>query len=133
MRVLLDTNILASAFATRGICEDILREALTFHRWICCEVILVELERVLKNKFTVPEPICREILEFLRSNATMAVAADPIPLPLTNEADIRIVSDALAAGVHILVTGDKEIVALGRVEGMRILSPRRFWELLQGR
>ena len=34
MRVFLDTNVLVSAMATRGLCADVLREILTSHRLV---------------------------------------------------------------------------------------------------
>jgi predicted nucleic acid-binding protein len=31
----------------------------------------------------------------------------------------------------VLVTGDKELLELGDIEGLEILSPRQFWEKLK--
>ena len=131
MRVFLDTNVLASAFATRGICEDILREVITFHQFVSSETVLVELERVLKEKFKVPNVDCKDILDFLHSNVEMAMSPSLLKLSLSDEADIIIVSEAVAANVDVFVTGDKEVIAIRQVEEMRILSPRKFWEFLQ--
>ncbi len=130
MRVFLDTNVLASAFATRGLCEDILREVITFHQFVSSRTVLAELERVLKEKFTVPKVVCKEILDFLGSNLEMARDPSLLKLSLSDEADIIIVSESVVAKVEALVTGDKEVLALRQVEGMRILSPRQFWEFL---
>ena len=38
---------------------------------------------------------------------------------------------AIAAGAEILVTGDKELLDLGDIEDLEILSPRQFWEKLR--
>jgi len=131
VRVFLDTNVLVSAFATRGICEDIFREVLTFHQFVSSETVILELGRVLKGKFSVPKPVRTEIRDFLRSNAEMGGDSRSLQLSLSDESDIIIVSEAVAGNVDILVTGDQEVVALRQVEGMRILSPREFWEFLQ--
>ena len=47
MRVFLDTNVLVSAFATRGLCADVLRLILAEHTLVTGEVVLRELRRAL--------------------------------------------------------------------------------------
>ena len=47
MRILLDTNVLVAAFATRGLCLDILQLVLAEHRLVFGETIVEELERIL--------------------------------------------------------------------------------------
>ena len=44
MRIFLDTNVLASAVATRGLCADVLREVLTRHDLIISNALLKELK-----------------------------------------------------------------------------------------
>lgn len=51
MRVFLDTNVLVSAYTTRGICADLLRYILAEHELLTGEVNLVELRRVLRDRF----------------------------------------------------------------------------------
>ena len=43
MRVCLDTNVLVAAFATRGLCADVLRTLVTKHDLVIGEVTLTEL------------------------------------------------------------------------------------------
>ena len=50
----LDTNVLASAAATRGLCADVLREVLTSYELVTFAQVLNELERVLRTKFGIP-------------------------------------------------------------------------------
>jgi len=47
VRVFLDTNVLVSAFATRGVCADLVRFVLAEHTLVTSEVVLRELRRVL--------------------------------------------------------------------------------------
>jgi putative PIN family toxin of toxin-antitoxin system len=131
MRIFLDTNVLVSAFATRGLGEDILPEVITFHQFVSSKTVLAELEHVLKRKFAVTEQICTEIQDFLRSNVILTEDSNKLKLSLSDEADINIVSEAVTANVDVFVTGDTEVAELKQVQGMRILSPREFWELLQ--
>ena len=50
MKVDLDTNVLVSAFGTRGICADILTVVLAEHELVVGEAVLSELSRVLHTK-----------------------------------------------------------------------------------
>jgi predicted nucleic acid-binding protein len=45
--------------------------------------------------------------------------------------DLPVIGTALAAQVTILVTGDNDLLSLGAVQGVRMLTPRQFWEILQ--
>ena len=56
MRVLLDTNVLVAAFATRGFCFDILQVVLAEHQLLVGETVLQELERTLAEKLLMPPP-----------------------------------------------------------------------------
>ena len=47
MRVFLDTNVLISAFAARGLCADLMRLLLAEHDVLTGEVNLTELRRVI--------------------------------------------------------------------------------------
>jgi predicted nucleic acid-binding protein len=51
VRIFLDTNVLASAVATRGICADVFQVALAEHQLVVGEKVLTELHRVLQKKF----------------------------------------------------------------------------------
>ncbi len=44
MRVFLDTNVLVSAVATRGLCADVLRETLVSHQLVVSAPLIAELK-----------------------------------------------------------------------------------------
>ena len=50
MQVVLDTNVLVSAFVSRGICREIVRSGLKFRQLCISEYILAELTAVLSKK-----------------------------------------------------------------------------------
>ena len=66
MKVFLDTNVLVSAFATRGLCADVMRVILTEHELLIGEVVLTELQRILSKKFQMPEKAVVNTLNFLK-------------------------------------------------------------------
>jgi predicted nucleic acid-binding protein len=45
--------------------------------------------------------------------------------------DAVILGEALAMGVDVLVTGDKDLLEAGEVRDIKILDPRAFWQLVR--
>ncbi len=132
MRVFLDTNVLVAAFATRGLCADVLRTVLAEHELLLSGTVIEELARILSDKLGVPEPAVREIATFLRESASLAPAAvKPPPAVIRDPDDAVILSEALATGADIFVTGDKDLLEAGEVPDIRIVDPRGFWQLVR--
>lgn len=132
MKVFLDTNVIASATATRGLCADVLRTVIEFHVLVVSEHLIGELRRVLKNKFGVPSEMIADVVWLLQQDTISAEARPLSDLPLKDPADVAIVSSALNGGADILVTGDKEMLDLKRVGTLQILTPRQFWDNERG-
>ena len=131
MKVFLDTNVLASAAATRGLCSDVLREVFASHDLFISEQVLSELKRVLRSKFGIGENLTDDLIWLLRQDTILAQPARLPRVDLQDKDDLHILGAAIAAGVGVLVTGDKELLDLGHVENVEILSPRQFWEKLK--
>ncbi len=133
MRVFLDTNVLISAFATRGLCADVLHTVLAEHQLVLGETVLTELGRVQRTKLGLPADLVDETLAFLRREA--AVTSDVVDpgLSLRDPTDVPIFGEALAAGAQVLVTGDRDLLDVGRRAPIPIMSPRAFWDHLRTR
>ena len=132
MRVFLDTNVIASATATRGLCADVLRTVIEFHDLVVSDHLIVELRRVLKDKFGASPDVIADVVWLLQQDT---LASDAMPLrdvPLSDPADVAIVSSALNGAAEVLVTGDKEILELHRIGSLEILTPRQFWDKERG-
>ena len=131
MRVFLDTNVLVSAVATRGLCADVLRDVLSCHDLLVSEYLLAELGRVLTEKIGATPQIAEEFQQLLRQDTALVASPSSPNLGLRDKTDEPIVGAALEGGADILVTGDKELLNIGRTGRLRILSPRQFWEELR--
>ena len=129
MKVFLDTNVLASALATRGLCKEVLDIVITAHQLVSCHLVLDELQDVLARKFRVPAPIIREGIAMLKAEAEFAPRGSRHPMAVKEINDREIIASAIEAKVDIFVTGDKELLTLAKV---RIASPRAFWEDIAG-
>lgn len=131
MKVFLDTNVLASAFATRGLCSDVLREVFASHDLYTSLEVLEELRSVLKNKFGFPEDLIKKIFLLLQREAKTACTQEQVEIHIKDKSDIPIVNAAMAAGCHVFVTGDTELQELAGIENLKIISPRKFWEIIK--
>jgi putative PIN family toxin of toxin-antitoxin system len=128
MRVFLDTNVLASALATRGLCTDILREVINSDELIVSPPLLAELHRILLKKFHIPEPLVDEMITFLQRDTIHSEIGDVLDIRIKDKDDIIILSSAVNGKAEVFVTGDKEVLSAGKVGRMEILSPRGFWD-----
>ena len=130
MKVFLDTNVLVSGFATRGLCADVIRLVLAEHELVIGEVVLDELERALTRKVKLPPPVISEILAFLESQTLQPRPKTAPEVRIRGEADLWVLASALAAKADVLVTGDQDLLeARGEVSGLVITDPRGFWNL----
>ncbi len=130
MKVVLDTNVLASAVATRGLCADVLREVLVNHELVICKQITDELRRVLSTKFGVATWLINEFLRLIQQESITVKVRSVPEVGLTDKDDLGILAASIASGADFLVTGDKELQDLGHIERTTILAPRAFWEEL---
>jgi len=131
MKVFLDTNVLASAVATRGLCADVLREVLTSHELIISDALFKELERVLQQKFKVPSSLISEFLNLLKQDTILVKPVDVPKINIKDKNDLIILASAINGNADLFVTGDKELLELAKVENLEIVSPRAFWEKLK--
>ena len=131
MKVFLDTNVLASAAATRGLCADVLREVFASHELFISEQVLIELRRVLRLKFGVSQELIDDFIELLEQDSIPAQPGQPPAIELKDSDDLTILGAAISAGAEVLVTGDGELLDLDRISNLELLSPRQFWEKLK--
>lgn len=131
MRVFLDTNVLVSAFASRGLCADLLELVLLEHDLVVGRNVLNELRRALRDKIKLPAARSSEIVEFVAGEAVTVIEAAKPAVASVDPDDARVLGEAREGRVQLFVTGDAALLKLGAVEGLAIVSPRQFWEALQ--
>jgi len=133
LRVGLDTNVLVSAFTTRGICADIFAVVLSEHQLVLGEQVLVELSRVLERKMGMPKEAVSETEAFLRQEAVVTSSGAAIESAIRDADDAVVLAQAVAGLADVLVTGDRDLLDVADQLPIKVLSPRGFWEVLQDR
>jgi putative PIN family toxin of toxin-antitoxin system len=131
VRVCHDTNILVAAFATRGLCADVLRTVLAEHDLVIGDVILAELRRVLSTKLKVPADRLDLIEVVFAPFPLIPKPAQPASNLIRDPADRWIVATAVAGNADVLVTGDRDLLDVADHLPVRTLEPRAFWKLLR--
>lgn len=131
MRVFLDTNVLVSAIATRGICADVLTAVLAEHQLVLGEVVIVELKRVLEKKMKVPSATVRETEAFLRREAAVISNGVAHGIQLRDPDDVLVLAQAIEGLSEVIVTGDRDLLDESDSIPIDVLTPRQFWERLK--
>jgi putative PIN family toxin of toxin-antitoxin system len=131
VRVFLDTNVLVSAFATRGLSAELLELVLLEHQLITGRTVLDESRRALRGKLKMSASRCIELAEYCAAEALRVVNDAPAARCEADPQDRKVLGEALAGEADVFVTGDGALLAIGVLGSMPILTPRQFWELLR--
>lgn len=129
MRIFLDTNVLAGALTTRGLCAELFEVVLQPHDLLISEAVFRELQRILPEKPGQTEAITNGFIALLRAEGQVITAEHSLP-KLPDPDDEAILAAALAGNANVFVTGDKALLNLESVEGLPIITPRGLWESL---
>ncbi len=132
MKVFLDTNVLVSALATRGLCADLYERLLTLHEVVIGEPVVLEVLDILQRKFRATPELLSKVEAELRLLRVIPAQAIAPSLPIRDVDDPWIIACALQADVDCFVTGDAELLALEMIDKLPIISPRACWEKWSG-
>ena len=132
MRVFLDTNVLVSAVATRGLCAEVLHLVLAEHELVVGERVLGELRKALRQKIGPEAGTIDEVDAFLRGHAQVVRSHHRRTVPVRDVADGYVLAEAVEAGVDVVVTGDGDLLDAAAIAPFPIVTPRGLWNLLRG-
>lgn len=138
IRAAFDANVVVSGLpASRGVPAELVE------RWIRREFELVLSEHILDGvarawakpyyNARYPATNAQRALALLRARATLVEPIATVYGVADDEEDDLVLATAVAGGATHLVTGDKGLRSLGTYQGIAILSPREFLDLLEER
>ncbi len=133
MKIVLDSNVIIAAFAARGLCNALFESCLGNHDIILCEEILSEISNNLKRKIRLPDDVIHQILLLLRSHATLVTPQKVNIKACRDEKDLMILGSAIAGKVQYVITGDKDLLSVGKFKDIKIVDPRTFWGVMKNR
>ena len=127
MKVVFDTNILVSALVFPGVRAEaaLLRIIEERDQLIVSKPILDELLGVLARKFSRDAEELARAAIFLSELAITVRPRQKLHI-VKDDPDNRVLECALAGRADAIVTGDKELLALGEYRRVRIVSLRDY-------
>lgn len=140
MRVLIDTNVWLSYLMSRQGNSPVRRVVLSC--LLGDEVMLVMPEEVieeLRHSATyahLAQRIAADELEFLIEQIRLVALTPPAlrsetPRYSRDAQDDYLIAHAIEHDVDYLITGDRDLLVLERIEGLTILNPKAFESLLK--
>ena len=137
VKAVLDTNVLVSGLVVEGSHpRQILDAWLEGHYTLVTSLYLVEeLIHVLSypriaERLRLDEAELEAILAALLARAEVTPGQLRLPGVTRDPKDDTVVACAVEGKVDYIVSGDRDLLALGEYEGIEIVTPRRFVELL---
>jgi putative PIN family toxin of toxin-antitoxin system len=130
-RVVLDTNVVFAAFATRGLCESIFELCLEQHTIISSDFLYQELEDKLSSKLKLPENTVADILALYQSRSQLVIPAKLDKETCRDIDDIPVLGTCVSGEATYLVTGDKDRLVLNNLSETKIITPRAFYEAMK--
>ena len=123
MNVTFDTNVFVSGFTRpEGRAGQALANILNDGDVLfVSQFIIDELKRVLTEKFGWTAEDLTEVNAWFSTHTRVVTPTQTLNI-LADEPDNRILECALAANADLIVTGDRAMLELGRIEDTRIIS-----------
>ena len=120
--------MIIAAFGARGLCQSVLELCLDRHVVLLSEHLVGEVTENLRRKVRLPREQVAAVGRFLRS---IGVLVSPTPLATRicrDPDDDLVLALATKGATDAIVSGDKDLLVLGRFESIPIMAPRAFWE-----
>jgi putative PIN family toxin of toxin-antitoxin system len=131
MRVVIDTNVLISAFFWGGTPRRVLEHAIAGElSVITSRDLIAELERVLAQDFGLGADDLAETIRTVLSFSEVSAAPDAEVEAIRDPGDVMVLTCAAAGGADFIVTGDKDLLVLGHTGRVPIISARTLIEAL---
>ena len=136
MRVVVDTNVFVSALISpRGAPAQLLAHEFPFEL-VTSEEILAELNRVLhydriQKRYNLNEEIISGYLTTIREDSQVVEVTSQITIIEKDPSDNKFLACALEAKADYIVSGDPHLTELETFEGIPVVIPRAFLELLE--
>lgn len=129
MRIMLDTNILISAFIFKSKKINELIEVLSNeHEIVICSYCVEEMKEVINKKFNVDKKSLEKFLETFSFELVYSPSQlEEKKFEIRDEEDYIILYTAIIENVDILITGDKDFKDV-KIERPEILTCTEFLE-----
>ena len=127
MKIFFDTNVIISSFITHGGAKELFEHCMLNHKVFTSKFVIEELKEKLESKFYYTLEEIKDVVDFIKYNFTIVNYNLFQNQVCKDRDDDNILASAQSAKADCIVTGDKDLLALGKYENIFIVSPKSFW------
>ena len=129
MKIMIDTNILISAFVFKSkTINEVIRRLTDEHEIVIASYCIEELKEVINEKFNIDINVVDNFLRSFPFNLVYSPTnVEEKLFEIRDECDYIILHTAILENVDVLITGDKDFKEIN-IEHPEILTPREFLE-----
>jgi len=129
LRVVIDTNVFISAFLWGGTPQKVVNRWLEGGFRLLVSPFLISEILLVLERFSFPPQDCQKIKTFLETQGIKIIPQEATKI-CRDPKDNQILDLCLKGKANFLVTGDKDLLAIKKFFATKIVSPRRFLELI---
>lgn len=126
MIVVIDSGIWVSAFQFGGTPLAALELAFSRDIIACCDQIIEEVHVTLARKFSWHELEVREIMNQYLSAAALVATSGRLNGVCRDPKDDMVFECAVESQAGIIVSGDRDIISVGKYQGIFTLTAREY-------
>ncbi len=126
MRIVFDTNVLLAAFIARGVCHVLFEHCIRQHELVTSDFIIAELREKLTGKFKYTSEEAEEVVTLLLVKMEIVVPTELAYGICRDPEDDYVIATVMAGNCTCIVTGDKDLLVLARVNDIDMVAPAEF-------
>jgi putative PIN family toxin of toxin-antitoxin system len=126
VRIVLDTNVLIAAYATRGRCHELLEHCARVHELVSSPVLLTELRQKLTRTLKFSSGVADALLSLLHPRLHLVDPPALDPPACRDPDDDWVLATAAAGSCRCIITGDRDLLVLHPFRSIAIVSPTDF-------
>ena len=133
LKIVLDTNVLVSAFVFKGACGRIFDWCVEYADNYTSEWLLKETARVLETKLNLSKAETERVIGILTNEVsfTQITPTSPLPTICRDSDDNNVLQLAESVNADYIVTGDKDLLVLNKFNNSQIVSPAQFLTIIE--
>lgn len=131
MKIIIDTNVLISAFLFSGLSADVYDYCYIYHEIYISKWIINELIEKLELKFKIPKKEITKIILQLKQGCKIINPEGQTPNICRDKDDNNILCLGKFIKSDFIITGDSDLLDIKLFENIKIVNPREFWTLIK--
>lgn len=129
MNIVLDTNVLISAFIARGQCRDVYEHvSLNYNVFISAQIIQ-EMTKNLHKKFHFSLADTNSVTRLIKENAEYIQNIPKLKQRVSRDKDDDgILALGVLTNADVIISGDRDLLDIKKFRNIVIIRPADFWK-----